>query len=80
MKYKYSVKYNDGSTGIFTTDEDIDFHTLHNTAIAFEDMYINMANVIYIQKQIISDDEECVTYDVLDGMPMISKKHKGGAE
>lgn len=25
-------------------------------------------------------DVECISYDELDGMPMISKKHKGGAE
>ena len=37
----------------FETNENIDFHTLANTAIAFNVMYINMANVISIQKQII---------------------------
>lgn len=53
MTYKYSVRCIDGTTMTFETSENIDFHTLANTAIAFEDMYINMANVIYIQKQII---------------------------
>lgn len=54
MKYKYSVRYIDGNTMTFETVENIDFHTISITAIAFNDMYINMANVIYIQKQIIS--------------------------
>lgn len=54
MIYKYTVKSIDGSTMTFETTTDIDFHTLSNTAIAFADIYINMANVVYIQKQIIS--------------------------
>ena len=79
MTYKYTIRGIDGSVLTFETTTNIDFHTLSNTAIAFEDMYINMANVIYIQKQIITkDSEEYITYDALDGMPMISKKHKGG--
>ena len=55
MTYKYSIRCIDGNTITFEIDEDIDFHTLSNTAIAFDDMYINMANVIYIQKQIITE-------------------------
>ena len=53
MTYKYTIKCIDGTTMIFETTENIDFHTLANTAIAFNDMYINMANVISIQKQMI---------------------------
>ena len=30
--------------------------------------------------KLIEKDEEDITYDAVDGMPMISKKHKGGAE
>ncbi len=51
MTYKYTIKCIDGTTMTFETTENIDFHTLTNTAIAFNDMYINMANVISIQKQ-----------------------------
>lgn len=51
MTYKYTIKCIDGTTMTFETTENIDFHTLANTAIAFNDMYINMANVISIQKQ-----------------------------
>lgn len=51
MTYKYTIKCIDGTTMIFETTENIDFHTLSNTAIAFNDMYINMANIIYIQKE-----------------------------
>lgn len=54
MTYKYTIKCVDGSTMTFETTINIDLHTLSNTAIAFNDMYINMANIIYIQKQIIS--------------------------
>jgi hypothetical protein len=54
MRYRYSVRSIDGTTMTFETTTNIDFHALANTAIAFEDMYINMANVIYIQKEIIS--------------------------
>lgn len=60
MKYKYSVRCIDGTTMTFETTTNIDFHTLSNTAIAFEDMYINMTNVIYIQKQIISQTKNDV--------------------
>lgn len=55
MKYKYSVKYINGTTMTFEITENIDLHKLTNTAIAFDDIYINMANVIYIQKQIIPE-------------------------
>ena len=81
MTYKYTIRCIDGSVMVFETTTNIDFHKVANTAIAFEDMYINMANIIYIQKQIITKDgAECISVDELDGMPMISKKHKGGAE
>lgn len=55
MKYKYSVGCIDGSVMTFETTTNIDLHKLANTAIAiaFEDMYINMANVIYIQKFVV---------------------------
>ena len=53
MTYKYTVKCIDGSTMTFETTTNIDLHTLSNTSIAFNDMYINMANVIYIQKEIM---------------------------
>lgn len=53
MKYKYSVRFIDGTTMTFETTTNIDFHKLSNTAISFADVYINMANVTYIQKQII---------------------------
>ena len=55
MKYEYSIRCIGGTTMTFETDENIDFHTLSNTVIAFENMYINMANVIYIQKRIIPE-------------------------
>ena len=51
MTYKYTVKCIDGSVMTFETTTNIDLHKLVNTAIAFEDMYINMANVISIQKE-----------------------------
>lgn len=51
MTYQYTIRGVDGNTLTFETTENIDFHTLANTAIAFEDMYINMANVVYIQKK-----------------------------
>ena len=54
MIYKYIIKCIDGSTMAFETTTDIDFHTISNTAIAFADIYINMTNIVYIQKQIIS--------------------------
>jgi len=55
MKYRYSVKCIDGTTMAFETTENLDLHKLANTAIAFNDMYINMANIICIQKQIIPE-------------------------
>lgn len=58
MTYKYTFKFVDGNSLTFETKENIDFHTLANTAISFNDMYINMANVIYIQKQIITKGGE----------------------
>lgn len=51
MTYKYTIKCVDGTTMTFETTENIDLHKLANTAIAFNDMYINIANIIYIQKE-----------------------------
>lgn len=51
MTYKYTVKCIDGSIMVFESNTNIDFHKIANTAIAFDDMYINMANVISIQKE-----------------------------
>ena len=58
MKYKYSIRYIDGTTMTFEIIENIDLHKLTNTTIAFDDLYINMANVIYIKKQIIPEGGE----------------------
>lgn len=60
MKYKYFVRGIDGSVMTFETTTNIDLHKFTNTAIAFDDMYINMANVIYFQKQIISQMKDGV--------------------
>jgi len=61
MTYKYTIRGIDGTTMTFEITENIDFHKFTNTtAIAFNDMYINMANIIYIQKQIISQTKDDV--------------------
>lgn len=54
MKYKYSFRCIDGTIMTFETTTNIDFHTVSNTVIAFDDIYINMANITFIQKQIIT--------------------------
>lgn len=56
MKYKYSIRCIDASTVVFETPTNIDFHTVSTNAIAFDDMYINMANVIYIRKEVVEED------------------------
>ena len=53
MTYKYTIRGIDGSVLTFETTTNIELHKLTSTAIAFNDMYINMTNVVYIQKQII---------------------------
>ena len=58
MKYKYTFKFIDGTTLTFETTTNIDFHTIANTAIAFNDVYINMANVIYIQKVVRNENSQ----------------------
>jgi hypothetical protein len=50
-KYHYDFCFVDKSHLTFNTDEDINFHAISNTAIAFPEIYINMANVKYIMKK-----------------------------
>lgn len=53
MTYKYTFRCIDGSVMTFETTTNINLHKLANTAIVFDDMYINMANVVYIQKFVV---------------------------
>ena len=53
MKYKYSFAFVDGKVLTFETTQNIDFHIIRNTAITFDDVYINMSNVEFIQKDIV---------------------------
>ena len=55
MKYKYTFKCVEGSSITFTSPTDIDFHKISNTAISFNDFYINLANVICIQKEVVEE-------------------------
>lgn len=65
-KYKYDI-YFVGDTHIdFTTDVDMDFHKITPTAIAYNELYINMANVTFMKKKPLCcgncryyDDEGC---------------------
>lgn len=58
MTYHYYFKCVDGNTIDFTTPTDIDFHKISNTAIAFNDLYINLANVICIRKEVVKEGGE----------------------
>lgn len=58
MTYQYSFKCIDGSTISFTTSTDIDFHKISNTAISFNDIYINLTNVICISKKVVEEGGE----------------------
>lgn len=57
MKYKYIFRCVDRSDISFTTSTDIDFHKISNTAIAFNDIYINLANVIAISKEVVEEEK-----------------------
>ena len=55
-KYSYDFCFADNSHLTFKTDEDINFHAIYNTAIAFPEIYINMQNINFIMKKEIDDD------------------------
>ena len=54
-KFIYYIHFVGGDTLTFMSVVDMDFHDFKPTAIAFDDMYINMANVTYIQKKEIKE-------------------------
>ena len=55
MKYQYTFICIDGKSITFTSPTDIDFHKIQNTAIAFNDLYINLTNVICIKKEVVEE-------------------------
>ena len=50
-KFKYDVYFTSDTHIDFTTEVDMNFHDLKNTAIAYDELYINMANVTFIKKK-----------------------------
>ena len=55
MIYKYTFICVGGNNINFTSSANIDFFKISNTAIAFDELYINMSNVVCIRKEIIED-------------------------
>ena len=55
MTYKYTFTCVGGNTITFTTSTNIDFHKISNTAIAFNDLFINLSNVICINKEVVEE-------------------------
>ena len=58
MTYKYTFSCVDGKTFTFTTSTNIDFHKISNTAISFNNLYINLSNVICINKEVVKEGGE----------------------
>ena len=54
-KFIYYIHFVDGTKLSFTTDTDMDFHNFKPTGIAFDDIYINLANITYIEKKEVKD-------------------------
>lgn len=70
MKYKYLFVFADGKTVTFEAMENIDFHKISNTAIAFNDIYINMSNVDFIKKEIADEALKSAGEERMDEKPM----------
>lgn len=50
MKYFYEIGFVDGKTLTFETETNIDFHDMKLTAVCFNDLFINLANVTFFRK------------------------------
>lgn len=50
MKYFYEIGFVDGKTLTFETETNIDFHDMKPTAVCFNDLFINLANVTFFRK------------------------------
>lgn len=45
------ITFTNGSTLSFDYKGDIDFHSIGSGVICFDDMYINLSNVLYMRKE-----------------------------
>lgn len=56
-KFKYDIYFVGGTHIDFTTGVDMDFHKISPTAIAYDELYINMANVTFMKKNKLLAEE-----------------------
>lgn len=75
-KFKYDIYFVGGTHIDFTTDVDMDFHKISPTAIAYDELYINMANVTFMKKQTLAKPEtEETAREIFKGVcPYTNKK------
>ena len=75
-RFKYDIYFVGGTHIDFTTEVDMDFHKISPTAIAYDELYINMANVTFMKKQTLAKPEtEETARKIFNGVcPYTNKK------